>query len=309
MLVYLNGRLLPRREALIDCFDRGFILGDGVYEGLRAIPAGDSGRARARIVGLKRHVRRMQLGLDAAKIGVDARVFEGATDELLSASGLTDAFVYWHVTGGVPGEHDPLRSRVPGNGVMPTVFAYAEPRSGMETIVEPPTKKVITCRDVRWELGWLKSISLMGNVWAAKLAAEHGAEEAILIRHADGCGAGDAMHSGVVSEGLATNVVMALPNGAGGTEVVTPSLESAPMLAGVTRDLVVTWAPEIVQRRVSAEELERASEIMLLGTTTYVSSVVEMNGRTLGDGRPGPVSRRLLRVLKEGIAEGRDIEA
>ncbi len=307
MLVFLNGRILSRGEAQIDCFDRGFILGDGVYEGLRAVPAGGSGGAR--IVGLKRHVRRMQLGLDAAKIAVDASIFERATDELLRAEGLTDAFVYWHVTGGVPGEGDPVRSRVPGKGVKPTLFAYAEARPPMATIVEPPRKKVITCRDVRWELGWLKSISLMGNVWAAKLAAEHGCDEAILIRHADGAGASEPTHQGVVSEGLATNVAMVLPGPGGESRIVTPSLESAPMLAGVTRDLVVTWAPEIEQRRVVAEELELATEIMLLGTTTYVSSVVEMNGRVVGDGRPGPVARRLLNMLKDGIATGRDIEA
>lgn len=308
MHVYLNGRILPHRDAQVDCFDRGFIFGDGVYEGLRAVPSG-SGRAGARIVGLKRHVRRMQIGLDSAKIAVNASVFEQATDELLVANGLTDAFVYWHVTGGVPGEGDPVRSRVPGKGVTPTVFAYAEPRPPMATIVEPPMKKVITCRDVRWELGWLKSISLMGNVWAAKLAAELGADEAILIRHADGGGAVEPAHGGVVSEGLATNVVLALPSGDGGTEVVTPSLDSAPMLAGVTRDLVVAWAPEIVQRRVLADELDRASEIMLLGTTTYVSSVISLNGRAVGDRTPGPVARRLLGVLKDGITAGRDIEA
>lgn len=308
MLVFLNGQILPRHEARIDCFDRGFILGDGVYEGLRAVPTRD-GRG-ARLIGIKQHIRRMQLGLDAAKIAVDARIFERATDDLLRANSLTDAFVYWQVTGGVPAEGEPVRSRVPGKTVTPTVFAYAEPRPSLATIAEPPTKRVITCRDIRWELGWLKSISLMGNIWAAKLAASHGCDEAIMIRHADANGTNDPIHGGVISEGLATNVLLALP-GKDGTpaEIVTPALDSTPMLAGVTRDLLVAWVPEIVQRRVDAEELERASEVMLLGTTTYVTSVIEINGRRVGDGAPGPVARRLLRVLLDGILAERDVTA
>jgi D-alanine transaminase len=228
---------------------------------------------------------------------------EGASAELLRANALRDAFVYWQVTGGTPGEGDPVRSRARGKNTRPTVFGYCTAQPPLEAQTAPATKKVITLRDTRWELGWLKSISLMGNVLAARRADERGCDEAIFIRGGDESG-----HGGFVSEGLATNLMLALPMPGGGTELVTPALESAPMLSGVTRHLLCLWEPAIRQRPLPAEDLQRTTEIMHLGTTTMVSSVIEMNGRRLGDGVPGPQARRLLRVLVGGLKAGRDIE-
>ncbi len=299
MLIHLNGKILPRESAGIDPFDRGFVFGEGVYEGLRAIAWKDS----SRIVGLKRHIARMQSGLDAAGIACDAAFMEHASAELLAANKLRDAFVYWQVTGGTPGEGDPVRSRARGKNTRPTILGYCSPQPPLETQTVPATKKVITLRDTRWELGWLKSISLMGNVLAARQADQRGCDEAIFIRGGDETG-----HGGFVSEGLATNLMFAIPDKNGRTELVTPALDSAPMLAGVTRHFLCQWEPTIRQRPVPAEDLKRASEIMHLGTTTMVSSVIEMNGRRVGDGAPGPEAHRLLKILVEGLRGGRDIE-
>lgn len=288
MIVYLDGQYLPREQARIDPFDRGFIFGDGVYEGLRSVPAASG----ARVVGLARHINRMQHGLNEAGIGYSAAAFDQITGRLLGANGLTDAFVYWHVTGGNPGSGDPVRSRVPGSSTRPTVFAYAESRPPLSSLLQPPTKRVISTEDVRWELGWLKSISLMGNVFMAKIAAKQGCDEAILTRR------------GLVSEGLATNVFLGFADG----RVATPSLDSAPMLAGVTRGLLVDWDPTIEQRPVQISELTQASELMLVGTTTYVTSITHLDGRIVGNGTPGPLARRLLDLLIRGIQAGRDIE-
>lgn len=285
MIVHLNGKLVPAADAAISPFDRGFIFGDGVYEGLRSIPwRNDAGR---RVIGINRHIARMRDGLALAHIGWDPGDLHAMSIELLQANGLTDAFVYWQATRGTPGPGEPVRSRMPGAKTRPTVFGYCTPQPALETLTGPPTKTAITCEDRRWLMGRLKSISLMGNVVASMEADAAGAEDAIFIR------------DGVVAEGLATNVLVVDAKG----RVATPSLTSVPILAGVTRAILLEHAPEIEERVVKAEELAAASEVLLAGTTTMVTSLVKLDGRAVG---AGVVARRLLGVLLGVVREGRE---
>ena len=299
MLVHLNGQLIPRDQARIDPFDRGFIFGEGVYEGLRSIAWKDS----TRVVGIERHIQRMRRGLEAAGIQFDVSDLGERSAELCRVNALRDAFVYWQVTGGAPGAPDPVRSRARGKNTHPTIFGYCSPQPALESQREPATKRAITRRDIRWELGWLKSISLMGNVMLAAEADRAGCEEAILIRGGDERG-----RAGLIAEGLATNVLLALPDDKGGTELATPALESVSILAGVTRDILLALVPAIRQRPIRAEELDRTSEIMLLGTTTMVTSITELDGRRVGDGTPGPEAQRLLKILLHALQTGSDRE-
>jgi D-alanine transaminase len=104
---------------------------------------------------------------------------------------------------------------------------------------------------------------------------------------------------GLVGEGCATNVIVATPDG----EIATPSLDSVSILGGITRARVLELAPEIDERPVKTVELASAREIILVGTTAMVSSVVELDGRAAGDGTPGPVARRLLSALVDDCQE------
>jgi D-alanine transaminase len=277
VIVYLNGKLVPREEAKIDAFDRGFVFGDGVYEGLRAV--------RGRIVALDRHVRRLRDGLAETSIRWDPELMGGVCEQLVAANSMPDAFVYLQVTRGAPGAGQPVRSRVPAGAMVPTVFAYCSPQPAIEKFLgEPPTVTAAIVQDTRWHRGHLKSISLLGNVLAALESAEAGAQDAVLVRE------------GLVAEGSATNVVLALP-APGGASLVTPSLESVSILGGITRELLVDFVPGLAVRAVREEELQRASEIMLVGTTSMVTSVTHVNGRAVGEGKPGPAARGLLRDL------------
>lgn len=295
VIVYLNGDLLPRDRARVSVFDRGFVFGDGVYEGLRAVPreAGGGGGAATRIVGLRGHEERMAEGLREARIDWDVRRIGPESERLLAANFMLDAFVYWQVTRGTPGAGAPVRQRVPPKDMTPTVFAYCSAQPAVESCVMPVAKSAVTMRDIRWEMGRLKSISLMGNVWCAMHADAAGADDAILLR-------GGA--EGLVGEGLATNVVVVTREG----EVCTPALESVPILAGVTRAILLRERPEIRERAVRASELRDAREIMLIGTTTMVASVTRLDGRPVGDGTPGPVAFSLLRTLVDAIRSRRD---
>lgn len=279
MRVHLNGVLVSRSEARIDPFDRGFVFGDGVYEGLRAF--------RGRVRAIDRHVKRLRESLLAARIDFDAERLGPMSDELLRANGLTDAFLYWQFTRGTPGLGHPVRARVPDGAIVPTVFGYALERPALERCAEPGTTTAAVVEDLRWHRGRVKAISLLGNVMAAMEARERGAEEAIFVR------------DGLVGEATATNVFVVVPDGRGGSEIATPSLESVSILAGVTRDLLLERVGEIVERPVRAEELAGASEILLCGTNTMIASVLKLDGRSVGDGKLGPVARRLARTLVE----------
>ncbi len=288
MLIHLNGQLIPRDQARVDPFDRGFLFGDGLYEGLRAFDG--------HVVGMARHVERLRLGLAEARIPWNADRMAAVTTELLNANSLRDAFIYWQVTRGVPAPGQPVRARVPTGEVSPTVFGYCLPAPALSVYSEPPMKSATTTRDTRWLRGRVKSISLLGNVIASIEASEAGADDAILIR------------DGLVAEGSSANLVAVVPDGDEGWEIVTPSLDSAPMLAGVTRDLILDThghnAPgsaasglTIIERPLTVGELRRASEVMLLGTLTMVTAITTLDRRVLGDGTPGPAARTLLRTL------------
>jgi D-alanine transaminase len=310
VIVHLNGQLMPLAAARISPLDRGFVFGEGVYEGLRAISWGDG----CRVVGIQQHVDRLREGLCEARIEWDPSELHAMSRALVGANGLRDAFVYWQVTGGEPRVEagDPPRTRVPPgrsggrDRLAPTVFGYCSAVPALSTINEPMCKRVVTSRDVRWALGACKSISLMGNVWVAKRAAEQGCDEAILIRRPDGA---LGPRGGIVSEGLATNLVFVFwkidSAGSEGIEVVTPALESAPMLRGVTRDILLKLSPEMVERTVFADELAGAREAMMVGTTTYVTALTHIDGRAVGPGEPGPVCRELFGRLMRAYREGR----
>ncbi|MEX2219720.1 MAG: aminotransferase class IV [Phycisphaerales bacterium] len=284
MIVHLNGRLIPREQATVSAFDRGFIFGDGVYEGLRSF--------RGRVVGMERHLRRMRDGLREARIEFDPETLTPATAALLESNSLPDAFIYWQVTRGTPGPGQPVRSRLPAGPITPTVFGYCSPQPPFERFTAPPTITCTVVQDTRWRRGHLKSISLLGNILAALEGQEAGSQDAIMVR------------DGLVSEASATNVIIALPLPGepghprpGPCELVTPSLDGVSILGGITRELLVDFVPDLQVRDIREEELFRASEVMLVGTTSMVTAVTHLSGRAIGDGTPGPMARRLLNDL------------
>jgi len=290
VLVYLNGEIRARHECRIDPFDRGFLLGDGLYEGLRAFDGC--------VVAPELHAERLRQGLAAVGISWDAGLLAGVCHSLLDANGLRDAFIYVQVTRGAPGPGQPVRSRLPAGAMTPTVFGFAAAAAALGSYPPVPVKSAITMTDPRWLRGEVKSISLMGGVLAALESAGADADDAILIR-------GRACGERRVAESTSANAILVLERG-GRREIVTPSLESAPILAGVTRDVLVRGVAgtelEMVERVVLEHELAAAREVLLCGTLTMVTAVTAINGRRVGDGKAGPVAHALLAALTKMIA-------
>lgn len=283
MLVFLNGQFVPAERAQVSVFDRGFLFGDGIYEGLRAF----DGWVRH----LDDHCARMQQGLDEAGIAWDATALHELSRNLLQANDLRDAFLYWQVTRGTPRPGDPVRARLAEPGIEPTIFGFCLPQPGVEGLVEPSVCGAQTINDFRWQRGHVKTISLMANIMAAMEAADAGADEALLVR------------DGWLSESCATNVVVAFPDSSGGTTLATPPLGDVSILSGVTRKALLRLMPEIEVRMISEDDLSRASEIFLTGTLTTVRSVTRLNGEPVGDGAIGPCAREVLRRYVDHIRE------
>lgn len=285
MIIHLNGQLVPRENARIDPLDRGFLFGDGLYEGLRAFDGV--------VYGLDLHTERLRAGLDESSIhGFDPFSLGRLSDELLDANNLRDAFLYWQITRGAPAPGTPaahIRKRIPGDEIVrPTVMGYCVPLPGIDACAGPKEILAAIVEDTRWTRCHIKSISLMGNVLHA-LEAAHApepADDSIMARE------------GVVSEASSTNLFASI-----GGRIVTPPVDRGWNLRGVTRAKILRRVPSIEVRDISVDELRAADEIMLAGTITMVASVTRLDGRTVGEGRPGPACRSLYDALLGDIRE------
>ena len=268
-VVYFDGRYVLKSQVMVSPDDRGFLLGDGIYE----VAASYEGR----FVALDRHMERLRNSLRESRIGQDvADPLESVFTALLERNGFGDsgkAMVYLQVTRGVA----PRTHAFPKIPVRPTVYGYAapfpamgDPAAGVSAITRP---------DLRWSRCDIKSISLIANCMANQEAKESGAFEAILVR------------DGAVLEGSHTSIF-----GVIGGEVRTAPLSNL-ILPGITREIVVELchANDIPLREeaMSEEELRHADELFLTGTTTEVLPIVVLDHNPVGDGRPGPVATRL----------------
>lgn len=269
-VVHLNGEFLPVDEATVSVNDRGFLLGDGVYE---VTPA-----YGGRLFRWEQHLARLRMGLAAIGIDFDAAALESVKLELLARNGLDRApaaYVYAQITRGAA----PRTHWFPDPPVPPTVYAFANrfARPSMDEWARGIT--AVTVADQRWARADVKAIALLANVLAAQAAVDADADNAIFVR------------DGIVLEGSHNNLFAVFDG------VVATAPKSNYILHGVTRDCLIELAGgmgvAVEERAIPLPELYRADEVFLSGTTTEVRPVVEIDGRTVGDGAAGPVTRAL----------------
>ena len=274
-IVYLNGEFLPDERALIPAGDRGFVFGDGIYEGVRSV--------EGRLFEWSAHAERMSEGLAGLRIdfGTD-RVgsLRAVCERLVRENGLeeSEAFLYLEVSRGAA----PRTHHFPPAGTSPTVYVTAT-RLVVPRDLRERGAAAITYPDLRWARCDWKTVNLLGSVLARQAAAEVGAYEAILLR------------DGVVTEGAATNV-FAVVDGVLRTHPLTHRI-----LPGVTRKVLVHLATElgvtIVEQPIAEAELADVAELFVCGSTTDVTPVVTLDGKTVGSGTPGPLTRKLQDAL------------
>lgn len=276
--VYLNGEYIPKSEARISIEDRGFMLADGIYEVTpyyESVPFyGD------------RHLQRMRNGLGWMRIPFDAGVFEEVGRELIARNGLEKAptaIVYMQVTRGVA----PRTHYFPKEPITPTVYAHAKAwdRPAPERWAKGFT--AATVPDRRWGRVDIKTICLLPNVLAYQGALDAGADDAILVK------------DGVAMEGAHQNFWAVID----GTAVTHPLTQA--ILGGITRGVVLEIAREngipVCERPIQVEELFTAEELFFTGTTNEVRPCVTVDGRPVGDGKPGPVTRALSQAFHKRV--------
>jgi D-alanine transaminase len=278
MRVFLNGRLVPAAEATVPLNERGLLFGDGIYEVTRA--------AGGEFIELSRHVVRLNRNLREMAI----KVPEERITELVEASRVLiqenapegDALVYWQVTRGAA----PRVHAFPPPQTLPTIFAT------VTSVALPHPMRVrgavvITVPDIRWARCDIKTVNLLPNVMAKQRAVEAGADEAVFVR------------DGIVIEGASSNV-FAVIDGELRTHPASPY-----MLGGITRDIVLELAHEagLTVREVPMllDELYRAREVFFTSTVNDVMPIVRIDGRAIGDGRPGQTARQLYTAFAEHI--------
>lgn len=270
--VYVDGRFVEERDAAISPFDRGFLFADAIYELVRY--------DRGRPYRLAEHLERMREGLNAVAIDAAPDFFPSVADRLLAQNGLSedDAFVYAQVSRGAA----PRYHAFPPEGTRPTVFAFAR-----KTDPPPPPdgSKAILLTDERWGRCDIKSVMLLANVLATQKAKEAGAIDAILVR--DGF-ALEGTKANLFS--VAKGIVRTAPNG--------PRI-----LPGVTRAAAIEAARRIgltvEERAFTVEEMFASQEVFLASTTIWTQALVAVEGRVIGNGRPGPVTRMIRDALYE----------
>jgi D-alanine transaminase len=272
-LVFLNGNVLPRSRAMVSIDDRGFLFGDAVYEVIRTLPG--------RFIEPERHLNRLARSLREISIPAPDLDLLGIATDLLGRNGGLDqreALIYLQVSRGAAQRQHAF----PPDSVEPTVLisvAAFEPRR------EQTERGVaaITAPDLRWSRCDIKSVNLLANVLAAQRASEAGAFEAILIRDER------------VTEATRSNV-FAVIDGTLRTHPTGPSI-----LPGVTREVVMELCGKtslpVCEEAITRNELARAEELFVTATTSDVMPVVTLDGRPVGSGRPGPVTRRLSALL------------
>ena len=284
LLLWVNGGLLPAGEPVVDPRDRGFTLGDGLFETMRA-----RGGTALRI---ERHLSRLRAG--AAALGLSPLPKDGElTDAIvgtLTANGLAEAVVRLTVSRGVPAR----RGLLPEPGQKPSLVIHAEPFAGYPAELYARGARAITSRIPRNEhspLARVKALSYLDNVLARREAEACGADDALLLNT-----------NGDVACASAANLFLLL-DGA----LVTPSAASG-ALPGTLRGLVAAeLAPraglEVVERAVRPEELRAAEEAFLTNALIGIAPLTEVDGLPIGTGRPGSISAELLADLErsEGL--------
>jgi D-alanine transaminase len=259
--------------------DRGFLFSDGVYEVLRAYDG--------RLFEVQRHVDRLAASLDAMRIrGVKAAELAPVFEELLQRNGLSaaDGLVYLQVTRGVA----PRTHRFPDPPARPTVYAHAW--AFAPEVAPEAGGKAITVPDQRWARCDIKTVSLIPNCMANQAARDAAAVEAIFVR------------DGVALEGTHTNL-FAVSRGRVRTSPLTNYI-----LPGVTRAVVLELCREagfeVGEEPIFCDDLYRADEVFIVGTTAEVTPIIDMDGRSIGTGRPGAFALELLERLTERARAG-----
>lgn len=279
-IAYVNGRIVPLAEAAISVEDRGYQFADGVYE-VCAVLGG-------KLLDWPGHLERLARSRDLIEIArpMSDAALTTVAKRLIAANGLQQALLYIQVTRGVARRDHGF----PATGRPALVMTVRPFDFGQRAGQQATGVAVATRADDRWDHCDIKSISLLPNVLAKQAARRAGAFETWFV---------DA--TGDVTEGASTNAWIVDASGTVVTRPLSPAI-----LPGVMRATLIWLAHaaqiKVEERPFSLAEAQAAPEAFITSTTAPCLGVVAIDGRPVGDGKPGPVTRRMGELLWAEIA-------
>lgn len=279
MKIWIDGQLLEKDQAKISVFDHGLLYGDGVFEGIRVY----SGN----LFQLEPHLIRLYESAKAIRLDIptDIQALAQAVKETVNANDIHEGYVRLIVTRGVGNLGlDPFQCE------KPTIIIIADNIQLYPEQFYEKGMKVISSATIRSHPMSLppqiKSLNYLNNICATMDAVEHGVQEALMFNHL-----------GYLAEASGDNVFI-IKN----QILYTPTVEAG-SLNGITRALVMKLAREqamtVIEKDITRFELYVCDECFLTGTAAEVIGVVEIDGRQIGDGKPGPVTKQLRKLFYE----------
>jgi D-alanine transaminase len=279
-IAYVNGSYLPLADAAVSIEDRGYQFADGVYEVCAVL--------NGWLVDWPQHLTRLARSLGELSIPVpmtDAAL-SLVVGNLLRVNRATDALLYVQVTRGVSRRDHPFPDQV-----RPALVMTVRPHDFRRLVTRQGSGiSIVTAKDQRWARRDIKSVGLLPNVLAKQAARSSGAFEAWLVGP-----------DGIINEGTSSNAWIVSQEGV----LVTPP-KGPDILAGVVRDTLLRLAREhqmpVEERTFTVAEAKGAAEAWMTSTGTICLGITSIDGQLIGNGTPGPITRRVYNLLWDEIA-------
>lgn len=276
-IVYVNGNYLPEADATVSIFDRGFLMADGVYE-VTSVLGG-------KLIDFPGHVTRLQRSLDELDMQTPCSPEEllAIHRELVAVNQIDEGLVYLQVTRGSDGDRD---FAFPSEDTKPTLVLFTQSKPGLaDSPAARKGAKIISIEDIRWGRRDIKTVQLLYPSMGKMMAKKAGCDDAWLVE------------DGMVTEGTSNNAYIVKDG-----KIITRGL-SHDILHGITRAAVLRFAKEaqmqVEERSFSIAEAQAADEAFTTSASAFVMPVVEIDGTTLGNGKPGAVALRLREIYLE----------
>ena len=284
LLIYVDGKYYPKSEAKISVYDHGLLYGDGVFEGIRAY--------NGVVFKLKEHIDRLYKSAHPIflKIPLTKEQLTEAVLETLRKNKLTNAYIRLVVTRGV-GDLGLDPRKCP----KATIIIITEPLLQLHSAekVENGINTIITWvkrNPVDSQTHEIKSLNYLNSILGKIEANNIGADEAICLDK-----------TGYVCEGVGENIFIVRDG-----KLLTPPLSSG-ALDGITRALIIRLAKklgiEVTEQNITPNELFTADEVFFTGTAAEVAPIREVNKRSIGSGKPGPVTRRIMQAFEKATKD------
>ncbi|EFH10571.1 D-amino-acid transaminase [Pseudoroseomonas cervicalis] len=279
-IAYVNGRYVPQREASVNVEDRGYQFGDGIYEVVHLY--------NGRFIDEDRHLDRLERSLREIRLPMPLtrQALSHVLQEVARRNRVTEGLLYMQVTRGVARRDHPF----PAKPVPPALVITVKRIAPYPASIDNWGGTAITLPDLRWARRDIKSVNLLPNVLARQAAREQGAIEAILYEEG----------SGIVTEGAATSFWIVDEKGA----IRTRGLSHA-ILPGCTRGALIAEMQQagltLDEREFTLDEMKNAREAFITSATSFVKPILKIDGRDVGDGKPGPVTRQLFELFARHV--------